>query len=71
MYLKKKTEPDGDIYLSIMEKYYDREKKASRERTVEGIGHVSKLRKQYDDPIVHFTRYAKQLTEDKKVQTVR
>ena len=29
MYLKKKTEPDGDIYLSIMEKYYDRKKKAT------------------------------------------
>ena len=26
MYLKKKREPDGDIYLSIMEKYYDSKK---------------------------------------------
>ena len=68
MYLKKKTEPDGDIYLSIMEKYYDRKKKATRERTVEGIGHVSELRRQYDDPIAHFTQYAKQLTEERNTQ---
>lgn len=68
MYLKKKAEPDGDIYISIMEKYYDRKKKTTRERTVEGIGHVSELRKQYKDPIAHFTEYAKQLTEEKKAK---
>ena len=45
MYLKKKKEPNGDIYLSIMEKYYDSQKKIARERTVEGIGHVSELKK--------------------------
>ena len=63
MYLKKKKEADGDIYLSVMEKYYDRERKVSRERTVEGIGHVSKLLEKYDDPIAHFTAYAEELTE--------
>ena len=66
MYLKKKREPDGDIYLSIMEKYYDSQKRSARERTVEGIGHVSELKKDYDDPVAYFTRYAKELTEQKK-----
>ena len=46
----------------------DKEKKATRERTVEGIGHVSELRRQYDDPIAHFTQYAKQLTEERNTQ---
>lgn len=66
MYLKKKTEENGDIYLSIMEKYYDSSKKTARERTVKGIGHVSELRKKYDDPIAHFTKYAKELTKKAK-----
>ena len=66
MYLKKKKEPNGDIYLSIMEKYYDSQKKIARERTVEGIGHISELKKEYDDPVAYFTRYAKELTEQKK-----
>ena len=59
MYLKKKREPNGDIYLSIMEKYYDSQKKIARERTVEGIGHISELKKEYYDPVAHFTRYAR------------
>lgn len=66
MYLKKKTEENGDIYLSIMEKYYDSSKKTARERTVESIGHVSELRKKYDDPVAHFTKYAKELTKKAK-----
>ena len=71
MYLKKKTEANGDVYLSVMEKYYDRSKKTTRERTVEGIGHLSTLKKEYDDPIAHFTQYAKSLTEKKKEETSR
>ena len=70
MYLKKKTEENGDIYLSIMEKYYDSSKKTARERTVESIGHVSELRKKYDDPVAHFTKYAKELTEKAKEETL-
>ena len=66
MYLKKKTESNGDVYLSVMEKYYDRTRRTTRERTVEGIGHVSELRNQYEDPIAYFTQYAKDLTDKKK-----
>ena len=68
MYLKKKKETDGDIYLSIMEKYYDSSKRTTRERTFEGIGRLSELKKQYDDPITYFTQYAKDLTEQKKTE---
>ena len=62
MYLKKRKDDDGDIYLSIMEKYYDRAQKTTRERTVEKIGYVNELKGKYDDPIAHFTQYAKDLT---------
>lgn len=61
MYLKKKKEANGDIYLSVMEKYYDSKNKTTRERTVQGIGHVSQLSRDYDDPIAHYTRYAQEL----------
>ena len=67
MYLKKQNRPNGDIYLSIMEKYYV-PGKGSCERTYEGIGLVSELKKKYKDPIAHFTAYAKQLTEEKKAE---
>ena len=63
MYLKKKKEADGDIYLSVMEKYYDSKNKVTRERTIKGIGHVSQLKKEHDDPIAYYTQYAKELTQ--------
>ena len=62
MYLNKLKKPNGDIYLSIREKYHV-PKVGSRERTIESIGYVSELRKKYDDPIAYFTMYAKELTE--------
>ena len=65
MYLNKLRKPNGDIYLSIREKYHV-PKKGARERTIESIGYLSKLKEQYDDPIAHFTRYAKELTEKAK-----
>ena len=64
MYLKKQKRCD-DIYLSIMEKYYV-PGVGARERTYEGIGLVSELKKDYDDPIAHFDRYAKELTKKAK-----
>jgi hypothetical protein len=66
MYLKKRKDKNGDIYLSIMEKYYDSQKKCSRERTIEGIGFVSQLKNDYEDPIAHFAQRAKNLTSEKK-----
>lgn len=62
MYLNKLKKPNGDIYLSIREKYHI-PKVGSRERTIESIGYLSELKNKYDDPIAHFTRYARELTE--------
>lgn len=65
MYLNKQKKPNGDIYLSVKEKYHV-PNVGSRERTVESIGYVSKLKNKYDDPIAHFTKYAEELTKKKK-----
>ena len=67
MYLYKQNRKDGDTYLAIKEKYYI-PKKGTRERTVEKIGLLSELKKQYEDPVAHFTRYAKQLTEERNAE---
>jgi hypothetical protein len=67
MYLNKLKKPNGDIYLSIREKYHV-PKKGARERTIESIGYVSALKEKYDDPIAFFTKRAKELTEQKKLQ---
>ena len=65
MYLKQQKRKDGDIYLSILEKYYV-PNVGSKERTVKKIGYVSELKKQHNDPIAYYTAYAKELTEEAK-----
>lgn len=65
MYLHKQKKPNGDVYLSIKEKYHV-PKKGSREKTVKSIGYVSMLKKTYDDPIAFFTAEAKKMTQQKK-----
>lgn len=73
MYLNKQKKPNGDIYLSIREKYYV-PKVGAREKVVEAIGYVSALKEQYDDPIAYFTQRAKELTaasKEEKTKTIR
>ena len=65
MYLNKQKRPNGDIYLSIKEKYYV-PKKGARERTIESIGYVNELKKQYEDPVAFFSQRALDMTNQKK-----
>ena len=67
MYLNKQKKPNGDIYLSIREKYHV-PKVGSRERTIESLGYLSVLQKTIDDPIAYYTQYAKKLTEEKNAE---
>ncbi len=67
MYLNKQKKPNGDIYLSIREKYHV-PKVGSRERTIQSLGYLSELKKTIDDPITYYTQYAKKLTEEKLVE---
>ena len=65
MYLYKQKTKDGDVYLAIKEKYYIPQK-GTREKTVEGIGYLSKLKETMEDPIAYYTQYARDLTEKQK-----
>lgn len=65
MYLNKLKKPNGDIYLSIREKYHV-PGIGAREKTIQSLGYVSQLRKTYDDPVAHFTRVAAEMTAQKK-----
>ena len=66
MYLKNTPNSHGRIRLSIVDTYYDKAKKCSRQKTVESIGWLDELQKQYDDPIAHFTKRAAELNEEKQ-----
>ncbi len=68
MHLKKTPQKSGRIYLSITDSYYDKVKKCSRQITVEKLGYLDELEKQYDDPIAFFSRRVEQLKEQKKEQ---
>ena len=71
MYLHKLKKPNGDIYLSIKEKYHV-PGKGAREKTVKSLGYVSELQKTYEDPIVYFSQMAAEMTaQKKKEQSVR
>ena len=65
MYLHKSKKSNGDIYLTIKEKYHV-PKIGAREKTVESIGYVSALKEKYEDPIAFFTRKAADMTLEKK-----
>lgn len=70
MYLNKQKKPNGDIYLSIREKYHV-PKVGSREKTVQSLGYLSELKKTMDDPIAYYTQYAKELTQQKDEEKTR
>lgn len=53
MYLRNIKRLQG-IYLVIQESYYDSSARQSRTRTVESLGYLEALKKQYDDPVAFF-----------------
>ncbi len=55
MYLRQIKRPQG-IYLAIQESYYDSSKKQSRTRTIQSIGYLDNLKKEYDDTIAYFPK---------------
>lgn len=59
MFLRKATnKKSGRTYLSIVHGYYDPNTRSSRTKTIQSIGYLDELEKQYDDPIAHFTSIA-------------
>ena len=53
MYLKACPGYKGKIYLSFVQGYRDANGKV-KQKTIEKIGYLEELKKQYDDPIKHF-----------------
>ncbi|MBM7562318.1 hypothetical protein JOC49_001862, partial [Fusibacter tunisiensis] len=68
MYLRiannKKT---GRTYLSIVESYYDKLAKKSRSKTIQSLGFIDVLEKEFPDPIAHFTK----VVEEMKIQVAQ
>jgi transposase len=65
MFLKKTYQKrTGRTYLTIAQGYRTPDKK-SRTKTIESIGYLDELEKQYKDPISHFTKLAKQMDEER------
>jgi len=65
MYLKKHYNKKTDrTYLSIAQKYRHPVKKVSTDRTVKSLGYLDELKEVYPDPIAHFRKVAKKMTEE-------
>lgn len=68
MYLKQ-SKSGGRIYLSLVESYRDNTGKP-RQRTVEKLGYLDDLQKQYPDPVQHFKQIASERTAQKNKDIV-
>ena len=61
MYVQK-SKSHGRIYLSIVEGYRINGK--VKHKTIQKLGYLEDLKKQYDDPIAHFKEVAKAMTKE-------
>lgn len=67
MFLKKTPKPKG-TYLAITESYYDKEKKATRQKTIMGLGYLEELRLEYSDPIAHFEKVVADMNQERETK---
>ncbi len=65
MFLKKTPKPKG-TYLAITESYYDKEKKATRQKTIMGLGYLEELRDSFPDPIAHFEKVVADMNQERE-----
>jgi len=66
MYLKKTRKPNGRIYLSITESRRDKDTKQSRTITIQKIGYLDELEKEYSNPINHFASIVEEMNRAKE-----
>jgi transposase len=65
MYLSVSKRDNGKRkYLSIQKRYWDAQTKKRTSKTIESLGYLDILEKEYEDPIAHFKAVAKQMTEN-------
>lgn len=68
MYLKKSTSSKtGRTQVSIVHGFRDREGK-TRQKTIQTLGYLDVLEKEYEDPITHFEQIAKEMDQARKVE---
>ena len=63
MFLKISPTRSGKTFLSFVQGYRDEAGKV-KQKTIENIGWLDDLKKQYDDPILHFKEIAKQRNKE-------
>jgi len=68
MYLSISPRKKGTAYLSIQKRYWDVKTKSRTSTTIESLGYLDDLKKEYDDPITHFRAVAKQMTADEETE---
>ena len=64
MNLKQSRRKNGRVYLSIEKSYRDKVTGKPRTKTIESLGYLDVLEKEYDDPIAHFKEVARKMTEE-------
>lgn len=65
IFLKQSKFKNGRVFLSIVNGYYDPVSKNSKQKTIEKIGFLDNLEKQYDDPITFFRNKVKVMNQEK------
>ncbi len=63
MNLKQSPRKNGRVYLSIEKSYRDKATGKPRAKTIQSLGYLDVLEKEYDDPIAHFKEVARKMTE--------
>ena len=69
MYLKQSKYNNGKTYLSVVHGYWDNLAKQSRTKTVMKIGYLEDLKKEYSDPVAHFTEVAAKMEKERQEST--
>ena len=53
----------GRDYLSIVSRFWDRESKTARTRTIQSLGYLDDLKKLYNDPLAHFRQVVAEMND--------
>ena len=64
MNLKQSPRKNGRVYLSIEKAFRDKATGKPRAKTINSLGYLDELEKEYDDPIAHFKEVARRMTEE-------
>lgn len=64
MNLKQSRRKNGRVYLSIEKSYRDKVTGKPRTKTIQSLGYLDVLQKEYDDPIAYFKEVARKMTEE-------